>query len=189
MNMNITIFTETIADAIKKYRHYLRKTMQQADRVAKLNQLNLKNVTIYSGDLLLYKMAWNIVRDIEENNKKTETGYYSYSGISKFCEYLKGYLENYDLYEGQIIHRAQRASRSILTAIQLLNGKAAHELNDITKKEAQEQQAIITRYGNEEQLNLYRLNLLKLKNNAPLFFTDLLRHLDLNTKDSSEIAA
>ena len=68
--MSMSIFAETIAAAIKEYRFYLRKTMKQADRMAKLAELKLKDVNIYSGDVVLYQTAQAIVADIQHNMNK-----------------------------------------------------------------------------------------------------------------------
>ena len=49
-----------------------------------------------------------------------EQGYYSYSGIQHFCDYLKEYLENYICEDEEIIHKAQKASRSLINVIHLV---------------------------------------------------------------------
>ena len=186
--MTMSIFAETIAAAIKDYRFYLRKTMKQADRMAKLAELKLKDVNIYSGDVVLFETATAIVHDIKINIDIPEQGYYSYSGIKKFCEYLATYLQDYAIENDKVIHRAQRASRAILEAIQIVNGKPAHTLDDRIKRSVHACQEKIVFYGNQEQFNLYTNNLEKLKPNAPLFFTDLLRHFNMLLQKLREAA-
>ena len=188
--MTMSMFAETIAQAIADYRLYLRKSknVDQATRVAKLAKLNLKEVNIYSGDVILYKTASSILDDIRESIDIPEQGYYSYSGISKFYQFLSEFMSNYDLDEDIVIHRAQRASRSILEAVQIINGKPAHLLNDSIKHQVYSCHEIIVNYGSEEQLELYRANLNKLKPNAPLFYTDLLRHFDTQLQQLREAA-
>ena len=92
---------------------------------------------------------------------------------------MNDYLSDYELEGERVIHRAQRASRSILEAIQIINGKPAHVLNNAIKDQVYNCHKVIVSYGNDEQLEVYRANLLKLKPNAPLFYTDLLRHFDV----------
>ena len=186
--MSMSIFAETIAAAIKEYRFYLRKTMKQADRMAKLAELKLKDVNIYSGDVVLYQTAQAIVADIQHNISIPEQGYYSYSGIEKFCEYLSTYIKDYAIENDKVIHRAQRASRAIMEAIQIVNGKPAHTLSDRIKRNIHACQEKIVFYGNQEQFDLYTKNLEKLKPNAPLFFTDLLRHFNMLLQKLREAA-
>ncbi len=121
----------------------------------------------------------NIVNDIKKNINIPTQNYYSYSGIEKFCNYLDSYIQDYAIENDKVIHRAQRASRAILESIQIMNGKPAHVLTDRIKRSIQSCQEKIVYYGNEEQFALYTKNLEKLKPNAPLFFTDLLRHFNM----------
>jgi len=88
-------------------------------------------------------------------------------------------LVNYEIDGERVVHRAQRASRAILEAIQIINGKPAHVLNNTIKEQVYNCHNIIVNYGNDKQLEVYRANLLKLKPNAPLFYTDLLRNFDV----------
>ncbi len=176
--MYLSIFAETIITAIKDYRSYLRKTMKQADRMNKLSELHLKEINAYSGDVALYNKANEIVADIEKNLEIPEQGYYSYSGIEKYCLYLKNYLKDYAIENDKLVHKAQFASRAILEAIQMVNGKPAHTLTEQIKQDMLMCQETIAKYGNQEQYTLYVNNIETLKSNAPLFFTDLLRHFN-----------
>jgi len=191
----MSIFAETIAGAIADYRLYLRKSkkVDQATRVSKLKDLKLKDVTIYSGDVVLYDTAFAILNDIRSTIEMPEEGYYSYSGIVKYYQYLEEFLNDYDIEvigngDKTVIHRAQRASRAILDAIQLVNGKPAHVLTDQIKQQMYVCQGDIIRYGTEEQFDVYRSHLVQLKPNAPLFYTDLLRSFDLSLQETREAA-
>ncbi len=192
--MTMSIFAETIAGAIADYRLYLRKSkkVDQATRVSKLKQLKLKDVTIYSGDVVLYDTAYAILHDIRSTIEMPEEGYYSYSGIVKYYQYLDAFLKDYDIEivkgDKVVVHRAQRASRAILDAIQLVNGKPAHVLTDQIKQQMYACQDSVIRYGTEEQFDIYRSHLVQLKPNAPLFYTDLLRHFDVHLQETREAA-
>ena len=192
--MTMSIFAETIANAIADYRLYLRKSkkVDQATRVAKLAKLKLKDVTIYSGDVTLFDTAHAILNDIRTSVEMPEEGYYSYSGIVKFYQYLETFLADYDVEykrdEKVIIHRGQRASRAILDAIQLVNSKPAHVLTDSIKKSMYACQDTILKYGSDEQFEIYRSHLIQLKPNAPLFYTDLLRYFDTHLQELREAA-
>lgn len=178
--MSMTHFAETVAQAIADYRLFLRKskTVDQATRVNKNSRLGLKQVNLYSSDVELYNTALAILADIRETIDIPEEGYYSYSGIAKYYEYLADFISNYEIDEDRVVHRAQRASRAILHAIQMINGKPAHVLNDTIKRDIYVCQETIVQCGDEPQLEIYRENLVKLKPNAPLFYTDLIRHFD-----------
>ena len=179
--MTMSLFAQTVAQSIADYRLYLRKSkdVDQASRVAKLTKLNLKDVNVYSDDVVLFNTAQSILSDIRETIDIPEQGYYSYSGIAKFYQFLNDYLVNYEIDGERVVHRAQRASRAILEAIQIINGKPAHVLNNTIKEQVYNCHNIIVNYGNDKQLEVYRANLLKLKPNAPLFYTDLLRNFDV----------
>ena len=178
--MSMTHFAETVAQAIADYRLFLRKskTVDQASRVNKISRLGLKQVNLYSSDVDLYNTAVAILADIRDTIDIPEEGYYSYSGIAKYYEYLDAFIANYEIEDDKVVHRAQRASRAILHAIQMINGKPAHVLNDTIKRDVYACQEIIIHCGDQPQLDIYRENLVKLKPNAPLFYTDLIRHFD-----------
>ena len=93
--------------------------------MAKLTKLNLKDVTVYSDDAVLYRTAVSILNDIETIDIP-EQGLLFLLGIAKFYQFLNDYLSDYELHDDKVIHRAQRASRAILEAIQVVNGKPAH---------------------------------------------------------------
>jgi hypothetical protein len=188
----MTVFAETIIQAIGDYRTILRKCkdVDQVARVAKLSKLNLKKINVFSDDVVLYNTAQSVLEDIRETFHVPEQGYYSYSGIENYYTALNEFLSQYDIdtEEDVVVHRAQRASRAILNAIQELNGKPAHLLNDAIKEQVYDCHLVIINNANEEQVEIYRENLVKLKANAPLFYTDLLRHFDVNMQEMREAA-
>lgn len=157
-----TIFAETIARAISEYRQMLRKYLPQAERVIRLNKLNLKDPSIYENDIALYRAAQSIIEDIENHVDIPEQGYYSYSGIAKFCEYLKEYLAHYEVEENQVIHRAQKASRALIQAIQLVTLPKSR-LNEKTAQKLEKCNEIIANFGTEEQHEIHLNNLEKYK--------------------------
>ena len=101
---------------------------------------------------------------------------------------MSTYIKDYAIENDKVIHRAQRASRAIMEAIQIVNGKPAHTLSDRIKRNIHACQEKIVFYGNQEQFDLYTKNLEKLKPNAPLFFTDLLRHFNMLLQKLREAA-
>lgn len=156
--MTTSIFAETISKAISEYRQMLRRYLTQVERVNKLSQLGLKDPTIYDSDVRLFEMADAIVKDIDINMDIPEQGYYSYSGLKMFRDYLKDYLKHYQIEDGHVVHSAQKASRAMITAIQLA-ALPSEKLTDDIKSQIRSCNEIIATYGSDEQRELYRTNL------------------------------
>lgn len=168
-----SIFFETMGKAISDYRLLLRRYLPQAERQAKLIELNLKDPAHFKSEMGLYKLGLVIIEDIEKNMKTPNKGYYSYSGISMFAEYLKEFLGNYEVDGQNIVHRAQRASKALIQAIQLvslpkdqLDEKIAQKLSDCSK--------IIATYGSKEQILLHRSNLERQRAQNEKFYSQIL---------------
>lgn len=153
-----TLFAQTIAKAISDYRQFLRKYLKQSDRIRKLSELNLKDPEIYNNEVKLFEIAHGIIEDIQKNVEIPDQNYYSYSGIAKFCEFLKEYLDNYELENNRVIHKAQKASRAMLKAIQILN-QPKEKLNETVAGTLIECNEVIATCGSEEQLELHAASL------------------------------
>lgn len=169
-----SIFAKTIAKAISDYRYLLRRYLTQAKRMAKLSELNLKDSGLYENDVLLYKTAKRITQDIEKNMDIKESGYYSYSGIAHFCEYLKKFLAHYEIEGARVVHRAQRASRALVYVIQLFM-KSEADLTEAVAKEFIQCNEVIAVNGSPEQHALYQNNLEKYTLRYPTFYDPLLK--------------
>lgn len=147
------IFIETVARAIGDYRFMLRRHLDQVERRKKLAELNLKDPTLFESALKLYEVAWKIVEDIE-NNIDTPSSYYAYSGVSEFGKFLKEYLSKYEIEEGRLVHSAQKASKIMIQAIQILSLPAEQLTPKITEKLNQCSEVVV-KYGSDEQKNMY----------------------------------
>lgn len=170
-----TIFAQTIAKAISDYRLILRRYLSQAERISKLSQLRLKDSHIYDNDVSLYHAAKTIVEDIEQNMEIPDQGYYSYSGMLKYCEYLKEYLDNYEIENGKVIHRAQKASRALIEAIQLAT-LSDERLNENVAKDFEKCNQIIAECGSPEQRELHLNNLERREMHNESFYQPILQH-------------
>lgn len=153
----MSIFTETIARAISDYRYLLRRNLPQSERVAKLQALELRDPELYEDEIRMYRTALMIVSDIEENMDTKEKNYYSYSGIGKFSRYLREYLDNYEIENGKLIHKAQKASRAMIEAIQLIS--LSTSFDDELRKKLIDCNKIVLSFGSSEQQELYKSNL------------------------------
>ncbi len=180
-----TIFIETMSKAISDYRYLLRRYLSQVERVTKLTQLNLRNPELYTNSITLYKTAWAIVEDIQLNLKNHSSGYYTYSGISHFANYLRDYLQHYEIEHGKVVHRAQKASRAIIDAIQLLS-LPKEKLNELVAKKFALYSDLIASYGSDEQHELYRGSLDRQYEHNPEFFGQILHYFDQQIRQAKE---
>lgn len=154
----MSIFSETMTKAINIYRSMLRKYLPQAERVSKLHELNLKNPQLYENEIALYHTGHAIVSDINKNLDPSATGYYSYSGVGSFGDYLKNFLKNYEIDGNTVIHRSQKASRALIQAIQLLT-LPKEQLTPEVAKRLSRCNEVIAKYGSEEQRELHESTL------------------------------
>lgn len=185
----MSIFSETMAKAISDYKLLLRRYLPQAERMAKLRQLKLRNIDIHENDLFFYEAGQAIVADLQENLANAKQGYYSYSGIQQFCDYLKTYLDHYHIDRNQVVHRTQKASRALVSAIQLtalpkdrLDEKVAAQLFDCNKA--------VACFGSAEQYELQMQLLVRQQTNNPGFYARVITHLEsLGLSDKSSVAA
>ena len=184
----MSIFAETMTKAIVEYRSLLRRYLKQSDRMAKLRKLKLRDLDSYETDLSLYEIGKAIIADMEENMVKKSNGYYSYSGIQQFCEHLKSYLENYEVENNQVVHRAQKASRALLAAIQLTT-LPREKLNDAIAKKLLDCNVTVATCGSCEQYELQLQTLVRSQENNPGFYTRIIAHLESLISSGNSAAA
>lgn len=181
----MSLFSETMAKAISDYRLLLRRYLNQVDRMTKLQKLKLRDSEIFKSDVALYQVGNAIIADIEENMSIPDQGYYSYSGIKQFSEYLKEYLSNYHVENNQVVHRAQKASRALLDSIQLA-GLPREKLGEEITTQLFECNKIVVTNGSEEQCELQMQILARQQAQNPGFYTRIIAHLEslLNSRQS-----
>ncbi|MCX7121406.1 MAG: hypothetical protein NTZ67_06490 [Gammaproteobacteria bacterium] len=173
----MSIFSETMVKAIADYRFLLRRYLKQAERMTKLQKFKLRDIAIYDNDLALFETGRAIIADIEENIEIPSQGYYSYSGIKEFRHYLKSFLENYHVENGQVVHRAQKASRALLEAIQLTTNPR-DQLDEVVARKLCDCNVTVVGFGSIEQCELQMQILERLQANNPGFYTDIIAHLE-----------
>lgn len=115
----MSLFSETMTKAVSNYRTLLRRYLPQAERMSKLKELGLRDPLLYSNELALYKTGQRIVDHLLELAHKND-GYYTYSGLATFAKHLKQFLSQYEIVGRAVMHRAQKASKIVLDAIQAL---------------------------------------------------------------------
>lgn len=172
-----SIFAETISKSICDYRQMLRRHLNQAERATKLAELNLKDPN-HNDEMALYRTAQMIIHDIECNSDMmSKKNYYSYSGVGKFCQYLKEFLSNYVIENDSVTHRAQKASRALIQSIQLLALPSGKMTPEIIEK-INECNVTIAHYGSDEQCDLYKENLQRYRHERGSLFDSLSRQFE-----------
>ncbi len=183
----MSIFSETMVKAISDYRFLLRRYLSQADRMSKLQKLKLRDSDIYTSDLALYETGKAIIEDIKDNMAISNQSYYSYSGIQEFCNYLSEYLDNYHIEDDQVVHRAQKASRALITAIQL-SALSRENLDESIAKQLFECNRTVVGFGSPEQCELQLQTLARQQPTNPGFYTRIIAHLE-SLMSTSSVAA
>ena|SRR3990167_3274493 len=184
----MSIFAETMTKAITDYRFLLRRHLNQSERMSKLRELKLRDSDTYESDLALYEAGKAVITDIEANMAAPNQGYYSYSGIQQFCDYLKEYLENYHIENDQVVHRAQKASRALITAIQLTT-LPRERLNDLIAEQLFDCNTTVVGFGSQEQCELQLQTLARQQANNPGFYTRIIAHLESLMLSGTSVAA
>jgi hypothetical protein len=162
--MGANIFSRTMIEAIRKYRETLRKYLRQGERMQKLKQLGLNDETLNQSATALYQKGYAIIEDINQNFDSSQTGYYSYNGVKKFAEYLKAYLDQFEVIKDQVVHKSQLASQALVKSIQLLSIPSRESLTIKVVTELSKCIRTIAAYGSEQQKELLERTLVKIIN-------------------------
>ena len=179
------IFIETVARAIGDYRFLLRRHLKQSsERQDKLNKLNLKDPTLFDNAKRLYDTAWDIVRDIEANTDQP-SGYYAYSGIAEFGKFLKEYLAEYEVNGDVLVHSAQKASKEIIQAIQLMS-LPTDKLNATVGEKLYHCNKTVAKYGTDDQQDIYESALEKQLIVRREYFMPIYEHFQLMLSQSGD---
>lgn len=158
----MSIFTDTMVDAIRKYRSMLHKYLPQAQRVNQLHLLDLKNPRLYTSESMLYQVGYKIVEHLQELNQSKQ-GYYSYSGLGQFADHLKTFLDKYKLDDDnqRVMHASQAASRYLMKMTQIMVlGSEETLLKNLA--DMQDCHNKIVEGSNADQLALYKSALVSL---------------------------
>lgn len=173
----MSMFKQTMTKAITDYRQILRRYLSSHERTEKITQLRLKDSSIFKSETLLYHAGQAIIEDIEKNVQIPNEGYYSYHGITKFCQYLKQYLSNYEANGKAVIHKAQKAADAMIKVIQLFS-MPDDTFNDQVSEELKINCQVIASCGSQDQRRLFRNSLVRQCEYAPGFFGDILKYYD-----------
>ncbi|HLD84831.1 MAG TPA: hypothetical protein VI844_03545 [Coxiellaceae bacterium] len=184
----MSIFSKTMVKAIGDYRVLLRRHLSQVERMVRLQKFQLRNPNTYKTDLALYKAGQAIIADVRQTMVKPETGYYSYSGLIRFCEHLEIYLSEYLVEGEQVVHRTQKASRALLGAIQVTH-LPRERLDEQAARQLCAYNEIVVDFGSEEQCALQLQTLERCQADHPGFYTRIVAHMESLLHGRSAVAA
>lgn len=173
----MSIFAETMTQAINEYRALLRRHLDQVDRMMKLQELRLRDSDLYESDVALYNTGLAIVEDIKTNMVSASRGYYSYSGVQQFSQHLEEYLSNYFVENDKVVHRAQKASRAVLDAVQWMS-MPRESLDETILKKLCDCNKTVVYNGSKEQCQLLLQTLSRKQISNPGFYTRIIAHLE-----------
>jgi hypothetical protein len=180
-----SMFVETMSRAISDYRQILKKYLTPAQRAGKIAELRLKDPTIFNDEPTLYQVVQNILRDIENNIRVPNEGYYSYYGIARFAKFLREYVDNYSIEGDIVIHKAQRAANLLIKAIQLLS-LPGEQLTENVAQEVLNAHPLIIELSSKEQLAIYNSTLERLSERNKAFYRKIV--FDFQTRLNAVLA-
>ncbi len=181
-------FIETMSRAISDYRQILKKYLTPQQRNAKIAQLRLKDPSIFFSESVLFRVAKEILADIEKNIRIPNEGYYSYYGIVRFAKYLGEYLNNFIVEDDQVIHKAQKASGLLVKTIQLLS-VPGEQLTEQVVQQVVAYHPLILELASQDQISLYTSTLERLYEKNKTFFRKVMHDFETRLGETLAQAA
>lgn len=181
----MTIFFDTMINALGKYRALLKRYYAPEEKDQKLQQFNLEGRPTDYTEVMLFHIAEQVIEDLASILTDLPSSYYSYSGWQNFHEYLQHFLADYMVEDNQVVHKRQKAACAILKAVQYLSLPNQKLTTDVAS--ALEQcQHIIVRWGSKDQRQSY-LNVLKKQSiRQELFFDPMITHFHTQLQQYTE---
>ncbi len=158
----MSTFTDTLLQAVSDYRQLLKRHLKPAQRKAKLQELGLDVNFVSFDEIALYKLGQKIAVDLNNSFGLGVQGYYTYSGVQRFNEYLSAYLNEFDIEEDRLVHRKQQVSRALLHVIQLVS-MSGHQLNLNAHEKLSHCGRVIAAYGSSEEHQRFKATLDRVK--------------------------
>ncbi len=168
----MTDFTQTMREIFGEYRTLLKRYHTREERAEKILTLRL-NSRMSSNELSMYETADAIVADIDEKIKGMPRGYYSYSGLENFREYLANILGQYTVEGSRVLHRTQKASCSMIKAFQYI-AMPSEKLSDQILMRLFSCNHDIANFGTADQCKQYEETLRKHMSRSEPFFRKVL---------------
>lgn len=153
----MSTFSISITKVLEEYKIILRKLLPLKEANAKIYRLKLvnKQLSQVNNDVILYKIANNVVNDVQKLAKEfANNSSYSFK-LFDYSEQLKNMLGDFCVENDKVIHPKQEVSRRILEAIQLL-GLPQTKLNSTLLERVKNCTEVVSKYGTEDQCQQLR---------------------------------
>lgn len=168
----MTTFSQMMLKIVNDYKLLLRKNLPTNQSSVKIKELGVKRKQLKAmNNIQLYELGTTILKELEQHIHAGKCSSY-YCGTEEFAEHLRKILNSYCIENNQVVNTSQKASYSMLEAIQLmslpedkLTASAAIKLNQCVYN--------VTKYGDKEQLQILTEAIKVHKKNASSFFCKL----------------
>ena len=168
----MTTFAPLMQKIVNDYKLLIRKSMPTSQSSVKIKELGIKRKLLKAmNEAQLYKIGAIILKELEQNIHVGKCSSY-YCGAEEFAEHLKKILNSYCVENNQVVNTAQKASYSMLEAIQLM-ALPEEKLNAATAIKLNQCVYNVTKYGDKEQLQILTEAIKTHKKNASSFFCKL----------------
>jgi hypothetical protein len=179
-------FARKVYKAVGEYRTILRRQLSQADRMKRLEKLNLKVKLDGTSDLEFYHIAQNIVNDIRNAKAISGANYYSYHGTDHFADHLNTFINDYTVQGERVVHASQLGARAYLEAVQLTQVDEPHQ-NDDTAARLVRCNGLIAKFASDKELSDYYSVLKEACSGCADFFAPLMYHFKQELKAASRL--
>jgi len=168
----MTTFAPLMQKIVNDYKLLIRKSMPTSQSSVKIKELGIKRKLLKAmNEAQLYKIGAIILKELEQNIHVGKCSSY-YCGAEEFAEHLKKILNSYCVENNQVVNTAQKASYSMLEAIQLM-ALPEEKLNAATAIKLNQCVYNVTKYGDKEQLQILTEAIKAHKQRATIFFCKL----------------
>lgn len=114
------MFQQIAQQLVRDFYSLLKRYVDNDERARIKEILGYNAVSDQLNDQALLKKLQLIYSLLQDKVNTRPKGYYSYSGIDQYFEFLEKFLSQYCIYSGRVVHRAQRLSGLMLHIIQLM---------------------------------------------------------------------
>ena len=171
----MSAFRDVMLKAINDYKALLRKNLSARDCMAKLRKFGIKRKFLKeSSDAGIYDAGKRIFEDVTIyiSGDRDKSPNYHY-GMEAYSRHLKRILDEYCIENNEVVSVRQRASRSLVDAIQLIT-LPDEKFDDTAASRLGECVRIITSCGNQEQVDILNRAIKQHEHRHDGFFSQLL---------------
>lgn len=125
------MFQQIAQQLVLDFYSLLKRYVDNDERARIKEKVGYNAVSDQLNDQALLKKLQLIYSLLQGKVNARPKGYYSYSGIDQYFEFLEKFLGQYCVYSGRVVHRAQRLSGLMLHIIQLMEAPQGSFTSDM----------------------------------------------------------